>query len=261
VELEAQTEEAQALTEELEETAEQLRHAVEEAEQANRAKTEFLAVMSHELRAPLNAIGGYAELLAYGVRGPVTAAQREDLERIRASQQRLLGMINDILNFTRLEGGRITYELSPIAMRDVFETVTPLIDVQARTKGLRCTIESCDAVAIADRAKVEQILLNLISNAVKFTEPGGSVTSSCTTLDNHVVVTVTDTGIGIPPEQLAAIFEPFVQIGRGLTRPVEGTGLGLAISRDLAAGMNGTLDVSSTPGAGSTFTLTLPRAS
>jgi PAS domain S-box-containing protein len=231
----------------------------QEAELANRTKSEFLAAMSHELRTPLNAIGGYAELLSLGLRGPLTDAQRDDLQRIRLSQQRLLGIINDILNFSRVEAGRLAYDLSAVAVREVFAAVTPLIELQAHDKGLSCSVEPCDAIAYADRAKVEQILINLLSNAVKFTPAGGSVSAKCSSSGLSVCIQVTDTGVGIPEDQLDSIFEPFVQIGRGLARPLEGTGLGLAISRDLATGMNGELTVESTVGAGSTFTLTLPK--
>ena len=235
--------------------------ARERADEANRAKSEFLAAMSHELRTPLNAIAGYADLIAMGVRGPVTDEQRDDLDRIKRSQQHLLGIINDILNFSRIEAGQATYEFSAVPISEAMATVGHMIEPQAAAKGLRVDVRECpvEVVAWADRSKVDQILLNLMSNAVKFTKDG-SVTLSCQWEDgNRVTVTVTDTGVGIPDEQLEKIFEPFVQVGRSLTQQHEGTGLGLAISRDLARAMGGEISVSSEVGQGSTFTLSLPR--
>jgi len=235
--------------------------ARERADEANRAKSEFLAAMSHELRTPLNAIGGYADLIAMGVRGPVTAEQRDDLDRIKRSQQHLLGIINDILNFSRIEAGQATYDYSAVPISDAMATVGHMIEPQATMKGLRVEVRECpaDIIAWADRSKVDQILLNLVSNAVKFTKTG-CVTLSCAWHDeNYVRVTVTDTGSGIPEEQLEKIFEPFVQVGRSLTQQHEGTGLGLAISRDLARAMGGEISVVSEVGQGSTFTLSLPR--
>jgi PAS domain S-box-containing protein len=247
------------LLEQLQRQSAELDRRRQEAELANRSKSEFLAAMSHELRTPLNAIGGYAELLALGLRGPLTDPQREDLQRIRLSQQRLLGIINDILNFSRVEAGRLAYDLGRVPVGEVLDSVTPLIELQTREKGLSYSVQLCEVSAYADRQKVEQILINLLTNAAKFTLSGGSIAARCNADDLNVRITVTDTGVGIPEDQLDSIFEPFVQIGRGLTRPLEGTGLGLSISRDLAAGMNGTLTVQSKLGTGSTFTLTLPR--
>ena len=235
--------------------------ARERADEANRAKSEFLAAMSHELRTPLNAIAGYADLIAMGVRGPVTEEQRDDLDRIKRSQQHLLGIINDILNFSRIEAGQATYEFSPVPISEAMATVGHMIEPQALAKGLRVEVRQCpaDVLAWADRSKVDQILLNLVSNAVKFTN-AGSVTLSCAWQDeNQVKITVADTGTGIPEEQLEKIFEPFVQVGRSLTQQREGTGLGLAISRDLARAMGGEISVVSAVGEGSTFTLSLPR--
>jgi PAS domain S-box-containing protein len=229
------------------------------SEEANRAKAGFLAAMSHELRTPLNAIAGYADLLLTGIGGEVSEQHRDYLQRIRGSQQHLLAIINDILNFSRIEAGQLKYEIARVLLRGVVETVTPMVEPQAKLKQL--TIE-CHAdpaaVAAADQSKVEQILLNLLSNAVKFTANHGSIIIDASTAGDRVTLRVRDTGIGIAAEDLAAIFQPFVQVGRSLTSPHEGTGLGLAISSDLAKGMGGHLDVESAVGQGSTFTLTLP---
>jgi len=232
------------------------------SEEANRAKSQFLAAMSHELRTPLNAIGGYTDLLAMGVRGSVTEAQLEDLQRIKRSQQHLLGIINDILNFSRIEAGQTTYDFSTVPLSDVIEAVGQMIEPQAAAKGLDLEVHECPAgVALwADKSKVEQILINLLSNAVKFTEQG-RVTLECDSHDSQrVSIVVSDTGMGIPADHLERIFEPFVQVGRSLTQTQEGTGLGLAISRDLARGMGGDIVVTSEHQKGSRFTLMLPRA-
>jgi PAS domain S-box-containing protein len=253
---------AESRERELRELADQLRRQTADLEVANRAKAEFLAAMSHELRTPLNAIGGYAELMEFGVHGSITDEQRDDLARIRRSQQHLLGIINDLLNFSRIEAGQLTYDIGPVRLHEVVDSVMQMVAPQAQAKGLVLERKACppDAVAWADRAKVEQILLNLLSNAVKFTASGGTVTVSCSDSPDGVTITVRDTGTGIPPEELGRIFEPFVQVGRTLTSQREGTGLGLAISRDLARAMSGEITVKSTPAVGSTFTVALPRA-
>jgi PAS domain S-box-containing protein len=232
-----------------------------EAEAANRAKSDFLATMSHELRTPLNAIGGYTELMAMELRGPLTAQQRDDLERIRRSQAHLLALINAVLNFARLEAGHVTFEPADFRVDELVRDTVELMEPQARARDLELSpAEGCELVAHADEDKVRQVVLNLLSNALKFTPPGGRVTVWCEPGDDgrHAAIHVRDTGIGIAAEQLGQVFDPFVQVGRSLSAPTEGAGLGLAISRDLARAMGGELTAASVAGEGSTFTLVLP---
>ena len=231
-----------------------------EAEQANRAKAEFLATMSHELRTPLNAIAGYTDLLAMGVRGPVSAEVLDDLRRIKRSAQHLLSLINDILNFARLEAGQVELHIGRVGMPEVLGAVEALVGPQVRERGLTYAFACGDGVvARADEEKVRQVLVNLLTNAAKFTETGGRVDVTCGTRDGRVWVEVRDTGRGIPADRLDTIFEPFVQVDRHLTHDSQqGVGLGLAISRDLARAMGGDLTAASTVRAGSTFVLTLP---
>jgi signal transduction histidine kinase len=232
------------------------------AEAASRAKSEFLAVMSHELRTPLNAISGYVDLIEMGLRGPVTPEQRADLARIQRSQQHLMGLINGVLNYSRVEAGVVHYEMQDVAVGEVLATCEALVTPQALAKRLTITFDGCDpALQVrTDAEKLQQIVLNLLSNAVKFTEPGGGITLACTPMVDAVAIIVSDTGHGIAADQLERIFEPFVQVDARLARTHEGVGLGLAISRNLAWGLGGDLTVESTPGVGSTFTLLLPRA-
>ena len=233
-----------------------------EAEAANRAKSDFLAIMSHELRTPLNAIAGYAELIELGVHGPLTSEQREALRRIQKSERHLLGLVNEVLNYARVESGNVDYALADVPMDEVLGMCEALITPQARARHLKLTVGSAQPglTARADPEKLQQVLLNLVSNAIKFTEPHGAVSLTCEAADTNVFVRVRDTGKGIPATELQRIFEPFVQLDSTLTRQQEGTGLGLAISRDLARGMGGDLTVESEVGTGSTFTLILRRA-
>jgi signal transduction histidine kinase len=197
-----------------------------------------------------------------GLRGPVTEDQLGDLAKIQRSQRHLLEIINDLLNFSRIEAGRVEYEIERVPLRESIQTVAVMLLPQAAEKQIELSSGSCAAglAALADRVKVEQIILNLCTNAIKFTEAAGHVEVACDDRGERVAVVVRDTGIGIPAEDMERVFDPFVQLGRGLTTQHEGTGLGLAISRDLARAMGGDLVLESEVGRGSTFTLTLPAA-
>jgi signal transduction histidine kinase/CheY-like chemotaxis protein len=247
------------------ESEEALRRAKAEAEQANRVKSEFLAKMSHELRTPLNAIAGHLQLLEMGLHGPMSEAQRHALDRIDRSQRHLLSLINDVLNLARIEAGRVDFQIVDLDLGEVVADLAPLIEPQLAAKSMRYHVRLPEKAVIvrADREKLQQILLNLLSNAVKFTPAGGTVTIDVgrrAGTDDVVFVRVSDTGRGIPRDQLESIFEPFVQVDVHRTRTTEGVGLGLSISRDLARGMGGNLRARSEVGKGSTFTLTLPRS-
>ena len=241
---------------------EERKRAEEDALAASQAKSEFLASMSHELRTPLNAIGGYAELLAMGVRGSLNAEQAQDIARIRRSQQHLLTLINDVLNFAKVDAGQAEYRLTAVPVDEALHDTETMIAPQIIAKGLHYEYKGGDKTAsvLADPEKLQQIVLNLLTNAVKFTDRGGSITLSAEPAGKCIEISVADTGAGISREKLDRIFDPFVQAERRLNQPVQGVGLGLAISRDLAQAMGGEITVESEPGEGSTFTLSLPRA-
>ena len=274
-ELEEQVEASLALTEELEASNQHLQHALHDGEQAqdraeaaraeaqtaNKAKAQFLANMSHELRTPLNAIGGYAQLLTEGIRGPITELQRADLERIKRSQHTLLSLINDILNFAKIEAGKVNFAPRDVSLNELLGELESLVAPQLLQKRLRYEYNCCDPsyTAFVDPERLQQILLNLLSNAVKFTPDGGWIVVDCGATPNEMRVLVRDSGVGIPTDNLESVFEPFVQLERGQMASHSGTGLGLAISRDLARAMRGDLSAESTPDVGSTFILTLPR--
>jgi signal transduction histidine kinase/FixJ family two-component response regulator len=256
--------ETEAINEELQQANEVLLEKTREAEEANRAKAEFLASMSHELRTPLNAIAGYLDLVTMGIHGPVTEAQLAALGRIKRNQEVLLSLINDVLNFAKLESGRLEFETVEVPMGRLLDSLEPLIAPQVSAKGLvyRCGGCSPDVVALGDPERIQQIVINLLTNAIKFTGPGGTVSIGAENAGGAVAVHVSDTGRGIPADKLDAVFDPFVQVDRrrGLAEDShQGVGLGLAISRELARAMDGELAARSTLGEGSTFTLTLPR--
>ena len=259
-----------------EERSRQLAHERDarlQAEAASRAKSDFLAIMSHELRTPLNAILGYSELIELGISGDLTDTMRDHVGRIRRSAKHLLGLVNDILDLAKVEAGRLSVANAPASVSEAITSALTLIHPQAAARNLEVTVSpGTDALPpfIGDAERVRQILVNVLSNAVKCTEPGGRITiegAVTTTPDarahlqprsTHLRLTVTDTGSGIPPDKLRAIFEPFVQAETGHTRSQEGSGLGLTVGQRLARAMGGDLTVESTVGKGSSFSLWLP---
>lgn len=236
--------------------------AQQQAETANAAKSNFLAAMSHELRTPLNAIAGYVELLELELRGPLTAEQRTDLARVKRSQKYLLGLIEQILVFSQLDAQRLAFNIREVSVDAVIHDAEAMVNPQLREKGVAYRYTTCDPdlIVLADRDKMQQVIINLLVNAAKYTDSGGSITISCSRDGDRVKVRVEDTGVGIPEEKLSHIFDAFVQLDRSLSKPREGVGLGLTISRDLARAMGGDLHVESEMGIGSAFTLELPAA-
>jgi len=230
-----------------------------DAEMANTLKTKFVANMSHELRTPLNAIINFTRIIEAGIRGPVTDGQRDYLERVRHSGEHLLGLINDILDLSKIEAGRMDLFPEPVQLADLIRGV--LATTSGLTKGKPITLEHQIGTNLplvhVDRTRMRQVLLNLLSNAAKFTEAGSITVRVVQTVDT-LEVRVTDTGIGIPPAHLATIFEEFRQVDDGSTRQYEGTGLGLAICRRLVELHGGKLWVESTVGVGSTFAFHIP---
>jgi PAS domain S-box-containing protein len=259
----------QDLTERREAEA-RLHGALRAAEAANVEKSRFLATMSHEIRTPINAILGYADLLDLGVAGTLSHAQRGYLDRVRASGRHLLSLIEDVLDFARVEAAREPVQARTGRAATAAETALVLLRPQAEARGLTLEL-SCDPSLEywGDEVRVRQIVTNLVGNAAKFTEPGGRVRVWCGRGEPDgsadlqgagpwTCIHVEDTGIGIPADRLAAVFEPFVQLDNSLTRAHQGTGLGLAISRRFARLMGGDLTVRSREGHGSTFILWLP---
>ena len=231
-------------------------------EVAMRAKSDFLAVMSHELRTPLNAIGGYVQLVEMGVHGTLTDAQRDALDRVQRSKHHLMTLINQVLNLARIEQGQVEYALEAIPVSELVSASCAMIEPLLLPKHLTCQVVPSDAsiVVRAEREQVQQILLNLLSNAIKFTPAGGRIALDRGTdrTQSHAYIRVTDTGIGIAAADQESVFAPFVQLTPHGEGRHDGAGLGLAISRSLARGMGGDLTVTSAPGEGAAFTLTLP---
>lgn len=254
---------ASTLEQRIAERTEELRVALERAEEADRLKSAFLATMSHELRTPLNSIIGFTGILLQKLAGPLNDEQRKQLGMVQNSARHLLALINDVLDLSKIEAGQLDVEAEPFDLRGAIEEAVATVEPMAAAKGLRleARVEPEVARMVGDRRRVAQVLLNLLNNAVKFTERGGVRLEACPRQDDgrpSVAVSVADTGIGIAEPELGTLFEPFRQVDTGLTRQHDGTGLGLTICRRLVDLMGGRIDVSSTSGEGSVFTVVLP---
>lgn len=234
--------------------------ARKEAEAANRIKSELFARLSHEFRTPLHAVSGYLEILQQNIHGNLNEEQRRDVERIHQAQEHLLTLVNMILDFAKLEGGPIELAMAEIPIEETLRGAEGLVAPQFAKKGVRYIHRKGDPTltVFADREKVQQILVNLLANAVKFTAPGGTVELEWRVEDDKLLVRVRDTGAGVPADKIDQIFEPFVQLRAPGSVPSGGTGLGLAISRDLARAMGGDVTATSSFGVGSVFTIMLP---
>jgi signal transduction histidine kinase len=258
-ELEQRNRQLKAANEALHAAAEVAEQARQVAEQANAAKSQFLAAMSHELRTPLNAIAGHTQLLQLGIHGPMTEAQLQALERIQRSGRHLLALINDILNFAKLESGSVRFREQDVDLPAAVSEVVTLLTPQLNARRLQCIVAPppVDVHALADPEKLDQILMNLLSNAIKFTPEGGRVTVEFDVEGATTRVHVTDSGSGVPVDRMEEIFEPFVQLRPDASTLTDGVGLGLSISRSLARGMGGDLLAANVPDGGARFTLVL----
>jgi signal transduction histidine kinase len=218
--------------------------------------------MSHELRTPLNAISGYTDLLEAGLHGPVNERQLESLRRIQRNQRHLLSLIEDLLGFARIEAGKLEVRAGAVSIIEMLDAVESTMQPEMERRQLFFERHPCpeNAAVLADREKLRQVLLNLVSNAVKYTDPGGHVDLGCDCDDTAATIWVRDSGIGIPPDQMQHIFDPFFQVDRGSTRRYAGVGLGLSIAHDLTRAMGGELTLTSAPGTGTTATVKLPLA-
>jgi signal transduction histidine kinase len=230
-----------------------------EAERANNSKTDFLAVMSHELRTPLTAIMGYEELLSDGITGPVTELQRQQLGRINASARHLLGLIDEVLTFARVDIGRERVRWESMSINHTLADAASLVEPMAAAKNLKLVVKVLDEdqPIQTDGTKLRQMLVNLLSNGIKFTDRG-EVLLGCAVNAGVLEVTIADTGVGIEAENIEYVFEPFWQAEQTATRKTGGTGLGLSVTRKLARLLGGDVTVASRIGAGTTFLLTLP---
>jgi signal transduction histidine kinase len=248
----------------LEVLRDELQAKVEDLADATKAKDRFLAVMSHEMRTPLNAILGYAELLDMELEGVLTQGQRQQVDRIRAGSKHLLGLINDVLDLTRADARKLELDMRPVDLAAIVEEVSALLQAQAESRGISLFVEECAGLphVQADLQRLRQVLLNLVGNALKFTDEGAVTVRCRAESEGEVVrVDVIDTGIGIDLDVLPLIFNEFYQVRGELTRRHGGTGLGLSISRRLAELMGGSIEATSRPAEGSVFTLRLRSSS
>jgi signal transduction histidine kinase len=233
---------------------------MDQAKAADHLKSAFLATMSHELRTPLNSIIGFTGIMLQGLAGPLNEEQKKQLGMVQTSSRHLLALINDVLDISKIEAGQLTLSVSTFDLRASVEKTVQLVTPLAEKNGLDLSAEISKDVGMvtSDQRRLEQIILNLLNNAVKFTEKG-EIRVTCRAIGAQYELAVSDTGIGIDPTEISHLFQPFHQIDTGLSRKREGTGLGLSICRKLIVLMGGSIDVKSRFGRGSTFTVRFPK--
>lgn len=243
----------------IEERTEELSLAMHKAQVADMLKSAFLATMSHELRTPLNSVIGFTGILLRQMPGPLNDEQKKMLSIVQNSARHLLSLINDVLDISKIEAGELELHMKEIELVPIIEDVFALINPQAEEKGLELNLRVSDhpRFIIVDERRFEQVLINLMGNAVKFTFQG-KITLSYYAENNFLILRIEDTGIGIPNEMLSKLFQPFMQVDMGIDRKFEGTGLGLFISRKIIEMMGGSIEVQSEPDKGSCFTIKLP---
>jgi len=258
-ELERSQKVLQTLLDDMSKAKAELEAANERLKELDRLKSAFLSTMSHELRTPLNSIIGFTGILHQGLAGPLNDEQKKQLGMVQNSAHHLLELINDVLDISKIEAGQLEIARDTFDLRRSLDKVVHLVSPMAEKKGLPIYLQITDTIDkfTGDQRRVEQMLINLLNNATKFTEMG-EIRVSCSPHDSKVILSVSDTGIGIKPEDIETIFEPFRQIDVGLSRKYEGTGLGLSIARKLVTMMGGEIDVKSQEGVGSTFSVILP---
>ena len=251
---------AQNLEKQVKDRTAELTVAMEKALEADHLKSAFLATMSHELRTPLNSIIGFTGILLQGLAGPLNEEQQKQLGMVQKSSRHLLALINDVLDISKIEAGQLTLSFSNFDLRESIEKTVHLVQPLVQKKALDLTVEIDETVGkvTTDQRRLEQVIINLLNNAVKFTEQG-HIRVTCRPENDHYLLAVEDTGIGIRPDEISGLFQPFHQIDTGLSRKREGTGLGLSICKKLIQMMNGRIDVQSREGQGSTFTICFPK--
>ena len=240
-----------------------LAERTQEAEKSNAAKSEFLSSMSHELRTPMNAVLGFGQLLTMDPESPLKPRQETNVRHILKAGQHLLELINEVLDLSKIESGNMTISIEEVPLRsllsEILELLQPMLD-EKKISFNAAPLETSGITVLADRVRLKQVLLNLISNAIKYNHPGGSISVAYRKLEgSKIQISVQDTGVGISPENLEKIFDPFHRVV-SKTEPIEGTGIGLTISRKLIHMINGSLEVQSDEGKGSCFFVTLPEA-
>jgi len=237
-----------------------LRDFTAEAE-LDRMKSAFVSMASHELRTPLNAILGYSDMLEQGIYGPLSDEQKKIQGRVKANVNRMLNLVNNLLDTARIEAGKLKVNLKPFDIRELLDDIHSFMKVLAEQRGLGLTVSVSDKLPQSlnsDAERLRQIIVNLIGNALKFTKEGTVVVSAFCQDDTHWALTVTDTGVGIPEQEQEGIFDPFTQVDDPITRRQGGSGLGLSIVKQLSELLGGSIQLKSTVGTGSTFTVTLP---